>query len=143
VAGAAVDLYANQLERISGLDAVPSLRVLMLGRNKIQTIEGLDAVPKLDVLDLHDNRLASMHGVGACATTPVALSLAHCSHLLVRHLDAAAEVERQAHPSLRRSSPLTSSWHPSCPSHQTHARGRREFMPDRFSEKDPLNSGLF
>ena len=44
-------------QEISGLDCVPGLRVLMLGKNHIKKIDNLRAVSKLDVLDLHSNRI--------------------------------------------------------------------------------------
>jgi Leucine-rich repeat (LRR) protein len=50
---------------VSGLEAVPNLRVLMLGRNRISAIQGLEGLSKLDVLDLHNNKISSMRGVGA------------------------------------------------------------------------------
>jgi leucine-rich repeat-containing protein 49 len=36
-----LDLYDNALRSVDGLDAVPGLRVLMLGRNEIQVVDGL------------------------------------------------------------------------------------------------------
>jgi hypothetical protein len=53
-----LDLYDNAITAIGGLEAVPNLRVLMLGRNRIRRVSGLDAVPRLDVLDLHSNAIA-------------------------------------------------------------------------------------
>lgn len=37
-----LDLYDNQIERIEGLDRLPYLRVLMLGKNRISKIENLE-----------------------------------------------------------------------------------------------------
>jgi Leucine-rich repeat (LRR) protein len=39
------------------LEALPTLRVLMLGKNKISRIEGLEPLSRLDVLDLHSNQI--------------------------------------------------------------------------------------
>ncbi|KAK3261326.1 hypothetical protein CYMTET_29762, partial [Cymbomonas tetramitiformis] len=80
-----LDFYSNCIEELLGLEAVPSLRVLMLGRNKISKIQaspwlseaaaalaglylhnaaqGLRGLVKLDVLDLHNNRITSMEGL--------------------------------------------------------------------------------
>jgi len=42
-------------QKIAQLEAVPTLRVLMLGKNKIAKIENLQPLVRLDVLDLHSN----------------------------------------------------------------------------------------
>ena len=49
--------YNNRISSISGLEGVPSLRVLMLGKNAIRAIERLEKLTKLDVLDLHCNQV--------------------------------------------------------------------------------------
>jgi hypothetical protein len=48
---------------IAGLTAVPSLRVLMLGKNAIGRIEGLETLVQLDVLDLHSNQVRVMENL--------------------------------------------------------------------------------
>ena len=54
-----------------GLECVPNLRVLMLGRNRITSLGGHGsftlrrACPKLDVLDLHDNDVETLAGADA------------------------------------------------------------------------------
>lgn len=68
-----LDLYDNLISEISGLDALLSLRVLMLGKNKlvywttlllvtcfsrIRRITGMRSLIKLDVLDLHGNMVS-------------------------------------------------------------------------------------
>eukprot|EP00041_Stephanoeca_diplocostata_P031023 m.954945 g.954945 ORF g.954945 m.954945 type:complete len:760 (-) comp23871_c1_seq65:70-2349(-) len=56
-----LDLYDNQIADMTGLESVPSLRVLMLGCNKIADISSaLRHVPMLDVLDLHKNEIADI-----------------------------------------------------------------------------------
>ena len=49
--------------QISGLEQVPSLRVLMLGKNLVERVERLDCLTKLDVLDLHCNQLRTIEGL--------------------------------------------------------------------------------
>ncbi len=64
-----LDLYDNQIERISGLGTLLNLRVLMLGKNRIQRIENLGQLAFLDILDLHGNQivnienLSTLHGL--------------------------------------------------------------------------------
>ena len=64
-----LDLYANAVEKIAGLECVPQLRVLMLGRNRIRSIgAGLARLQRLDVLDLHNNEIASTSGLNSLAS---------------------------------------------------------------------------
>nr|CAD7577730.1 unnamed protein product [Timema californicum] len=58
-----LDLYDNQLERISGLDTLINLRVLLIGKNRIRRIEGLSVLSKLEVLDLHGNQIYQVGGL--------------------------------------------------------------------------------
>lgn len=56
-----LDLYNNSIEHVSEeLLAVPTLRVLMLGKNRIKAIRNLDALTRLDVLDLHSNMISKV-----------------------------------------------------------------------------------
>lgn len=56
-----IDLYDNQIEKISSLDGLQSLTVLLLGKNRIRDIGGLAGVRRtLRVLDLHGNRIAGL-----------------------------------------------------------------------------------
>lgn len=56
-----IDLYDNQIEKISNLDGLQSLTVLLLGKNRIRDISGLASVRRtLRVLDLHGNRIAAL-----------------------------------------------------------------------------------
>ncbi|KAI5709022.1 hypothetical protein M8J76_008307 [Diaphorina citri] len=55
-----LDVYDNQIERISGLDALVNLRVLLLGKNRIKSIEGLKCLVRLEVLDLHGNQITQI-----------------------------------------------------------------------------------
>lgn len=56
-----IDLYDNQIEKISTLDGLKSLTVLLLGKNRITDISGIVCVKNtLRVLDLHGNRIASI-----------------------------------------------------------------------------------
>lgn len=56
-----LDLTDNQIERISCLDGLTSLTVLLLGKNRINDISGVVSVKMtLRVLDLHGNKIASI-----------------------------------------------------------------------------------
>ncbi|XP_052868070.1 uncharacterized protein LOC128274027 [Anopheles cruzii] len=58
-----LDLYDNQIERISCLDGLRSLTVLLLGKNRITDIGGLISLKAtLRVLDLHGNKISSITG---------------------------------------------------------------------------------
>lgn len=53
-----LDLYNNQIEKISCLDGLKSLTVLLLGKNRISDITGITSLKQtLRVLDLHGNRI--------------------------------------------------------------------------------------
>lgn len=53
-----LDLYNNQIEKISNLDGLKSLTVLLLGKNRISDITGITSLKQtLRVLDLHGNRI--------------------------------------------------------------------------------------
>ncbi|KAJ9469676.1 Dynein assembly factor 1 [Diplonema papillatum] len=58
-----LDLYNNNLKKISGLESVASLRVLMLGKNSLKKIEGLGHLSQLDVLDLHNNQIVAIENI--------------------------------------------------------------------------------
>ena len=61
-----LDLYNNSIEGVStALAAVPTLRVLMLGKNRIRTIQNLEPLTKLDVLDLHSNVINKVENLSA------------------------------------------------------------------------------
>ena len=55
-----LDLYNNQIEKISNLDGLKSLTVLLLGKNRINYIAGIVSVKTLRVLDLHGNRITQI-----------------------------------------------------------------------------------
>lgn len=56
-----LDLYDNQIERISNLDGLRNLTVLLLGKNRISDIAGICSVRKtLRVLDLHGNKISTI-----------------------------------------------------------------------------------
>lgn len=56
-----LDLYDNQIERISNLDGLRSLTVLLLGKNRIIDISGVVSVKNtLRVLDLHGNKISNI-----------------------------------------------------------------------------------
>lgn len=56
-----LDLYNNQIEKISNLDGLKSLTVLLLGKNRISDISGIVSLKQtLRVLDLHGNRISSI-----------------------------------------------------------------------------------
>jgi leucine-rich repeat-containing protein 49 len=53
-----LDLYNNQIEKISNLEGLKSLTVLLLGKNRISDIAGITSLKAtLRVLDLHGNRI--------------------------------------------------------------------------------------
>lgn len=56
-----LDLYDNQIEKISNLDGLRSLTVLLLGKNRINDIAGIVSLKhSLRVLDLHGNKIGSI-----------------------------------------------------------------------------------
>lgn len=56
-----LDLYNNQIEKISNLDGLKSLTVLLLGKNRISDISGIISLKQtLRVLDLHGNRIVNI-----------------------------------------------------------------------------------
>ncbi|XP_054279143.1 uncharacterized protein LOC128997528 [Macrosteles quadrilineatus] len=60
-----LDVYDNQLDRIAGLDSLPTLRVLLMGKNRIRRMEGLRNLMKLEVLDLHGNQISQVGGLSS------------------------------------------------------------------------------
>ncbi|XP_062529880.1 leucine-rich repeat-containing protein 49 [Bombyx mori] len=58
-----LDVYDNQIDKITALDRLFSLRVLLMGKNRIKRIEGLSNLIKLKVLDLHGNRIGKVCGL--------------------------------------------------------------------------------
>ncbi|XP_050352580.1 leucine-rich repeat-containing protein 49 [Nymphalis io] len=58
-----LDVYDNQIDKISSLERLFSLRVLLVGKNRIKRIEGLSNLLKLEVLDLHGNRITKVGGL--------------------------------------------------------------------------------
>ncbi|XP_062564281.1 ras guanine nucleotide exchange factor V [Armigeres subalbatus] len=56
-----LDLYDNQIEKISCLDGLKCLTVLLLGKNRITDISGLTSLRQtLRVLDLHGNKISTI-----------------------------------------------------------------------------------
>ncbi|KAI5633199.1 leucine-rich repeat domain-containing protein [Phthorimaea operculella] len=55
-----LDVYDNQIDKITSLERLFSLRVLLMGKNRIKRIEGLSNNIKLEVLDLHGNRISKV-----------------------------------------------------------------------------------
>ncbi|KAL4704277.1 hypothetical protein ACJJTC_016295 [Scirpophaga incertulas] len=58
-----LDVYDNQIDKITSLERLFSLRVLLMGKNRIKRIEGLSNLLKLEVLDLHGNRISKVCGL--------------------------------------------------------------------------------
>ncbi|XP_045452337.1 leucine-rich repeat-containing protein 49 [Melitaea cinxia] len=58
-----LDVYDNQIDKISSLERLFSLRILLMGKNRIKRIEGLSNLLKLEVLDLHGNRITKVGGL--------------------------------------------------------------------------------
>jgi len=81
-----LDLYNNQIERISNLDGLKSLTVLLLGKNRISDISGITSLKQtLRVLDLHGNRI-----------THIAQKICQLQEL--KSLNLAGNLLRQIHP---------------------------------------------
>ncbi|XP_055614132.1 uncharacterized protein LOC129760504 [Uranotaenia lowii] len=56
-----LDLYDNQIEKISCLDGLKCITVLLLGKNRISDISGLTSLRQtLRVLDLHGNKISNI-----------------------------------------------------------------------------------
>lgn len=58
-----LDIYDNQLEKLSGLETFDNLRVLLIGKNRLKRIDGLKSLTKLEVLDLHGNQITQVTGL--------------------------------------------------------------------------------
>ncbi|CAG5036016.1 unnamed protein product [Parnassius apollo] len=58
-----LDVYDNQIDKITSLEKLFNLRVLLMGKNRIKRIEGLANLLKLEVLDLHGNRISKVSGL--------------------------------------------------------------------------------
>ncbi|XP_063894232.1 leucine-rich repeat-containing protein 49 isoform X2 [Helicoverpa armigera] len=58
-----LDVYDNQIDKITSLERLFGLRVLLMGKNRIKRIEGLNNLIKLEVLDLHGNRIGKVCGL--------------------------------------------------------------------------------
>ncbi|KAI8615819.1 hypothetical protein BC830DRAFT_1120884 [Chytriomyces sp. MP71] len=60
-------LSTNQIEKISNLNGLGSLKILSLGRNSIKKIEGLDAVADtLEELWISYNQIERLNGIECC-----------------------------------------------------------------------------
>ncbi|KAK2580187.1 hypothetical protein KPH14_012452 [Odynerus spinipes] len=66
-----LDLYDNQIEKISSLELLENLRVLLMGKNRIKKIEGLMQLSKLEVLDLHGNQILQITGLNGLSSLKV------------------------------------------------------------------------
>lgn len=83
-----LDLYDNQIERVSNLDGLPSLTVLLLGKNRISDISGLSSLKStLRVLDLHGNKLCSISNKINCLKELKSLNLAGNQIRQINHND--------------------------------------------------------
>ncbi|MGV9200494.1 MAG: AAA family ATPase, partial [Promethearchaeia archaeon] len=58
-----LNLYKNELKRISGLNHLKNLEILKLGSNEIKRIEGLDYLVNLKFLDLKFNDIKRLEGL--------------------------------------------------------------------------------
>jgi protein phosphatase 1 regulatory subunit 7 len=58
-----LELGANRLSRIEGLEGLVELEELYLGKNKISKLEGLDSLKKLRILSIQSNRLLKIEGL--------------------------------------------------------------------------------
>ncbi|KAI8817936.1 uncharacterized protein EV422DRAFT_21971 [Fimicolochytrium jonesii] len=60
-------LSTNQIDKISSLNGLASLKILSLGRNNIKKIEGLDAVADtLEELWISYNQIERLNGIECC-----------------------------------------------------------------------------
>lgn len=83
-----LDLYDNQIERVSNLDGLPALTVLLLGKNRISDISGLCSLKlTLRVLDLHGNKLCSISNKINCLKELKSLNLAGNQIRQINHND--------------------------------------------------------
>ncbi|XP_065361792.1 uncharacterized protein LOC135955369 [Calliphora vicina] len=83
-----LDLYDNQIERVSNLDGLPALTVLLLGKNRISDISGLCSLKStLRVLDLHGNKLCSISNKINCLKELKSLNLAGNQIRQINHND--------------------------------------------------------
>ncbi|XP_046808487.1 uncharacterized protein LOC111685870 [Lucilia cuprina] len=83
-----LDLYDNQIERVSNLDGLPALTVLLLGKNRISDITGLASLKStLRVLDLHGNKLCSISNKINCLKELKSLNLAGNQIRQINHND--------------------------------------------------------
>ncbi|XP_073841266.1 uncharacterized protein [Musca autumnalis] len=83
-----LDLYDNQIERISNLDGLGSLSVLLLGKNRISDISGLSSLKStLRVLDLHGNKICSIANKINCLRELRSLNLAGNQIRQINHND--------------------------------------------------------
>lgn len=72
-----LDLYDNQIDRVSNLDGLKNLTVLLLGKNRITDISGLVSLKtSLRVLDLHGNKLTSITNKINCLQELKSLNIA-------------------------------------------------------------------
>lgn len=58
-----LELGANRIRRIEGLDALVNLKELWLGKNKITRIENLDNLKQLTILSLQSNRITKIENL--------------------------------------------------------------------------------
>lgn len=58
-----LELGANRIRRIEGLDALVNLKELWLGKNKIAQIENLDNLKQLTILSLQSNRIIKVENL--------------------------------------------------------------------------------
>mmetsp|Transcript_8834 Transcript_8834/g.36612 ORF Transcript_8834/g.36612 Transcript_8834/m.36612 type:complete len:351 (-) Transcript_8834:106-1158(-) len=58
-----LELGANRIRTIEGLNVLTSLRHLWLGKNKIEEIQGLETLTGLEQLSLQSNRLTKISGL--------------------------------------------------------------------------------
>ena len=62
-----LSLATNQIEKISNLNGLNSLKILSLGRNNIKKLEGLDAVgDTLEELWISYNQIERLNGIECC-----------------------------------------------------------------------------
>ena len=58
--------HARTPQKLEGLDQLPNLETLFLGKNKIVKMEGLEKLTKLKLLSLQSNRVAKIEGLANC-----------------------------------------------------------------------------
>ena len=80
-----LNLHANEISVISGIDSLVNLTSLNLSSNRIGTIQGLDKLIRLTSLDLSSNQVRSDSASDSCHTSVLRLQIREVSGLQSLH----------------------------------------------------------